>query len=435
MVRSQDWLSPTWWGQLVYDKTSGLHWLIAASLSIFGTSETAARLPSGMACLISVGLMYWIGAYLLSDRAALWGCLCLSTIFVWTQYGQLATQDVPLISIELICIWALLQAEHSPQYRRVWGFLSGLCLGIGFLVKGFMVALPSLALLPYLIFEHRRHKHLFNPGLYFGVLAGGVGVLYWFWQLWQTHGSLPFDQLFGVLALAASEDYHGVGPLYYLWNIPASFLPWTPMVLLGMVQILRQHHIHRKWLLMGYPAGLLFMLQIFPTKTPYYPLQIYPFLGLYAGLALSNLVSLKQLSRKQAKRTFRVTAIAYGAVGLLLLSASVVLILAMALNQNFLGLREDPKIPIYILIALAIGLSWIGVLWLGSTGARRPQFPTWHQTRVGLVSLLLGPWLAIAIAGTSGLIGDYNPDIKAFYGSHRSRPLLTTMQSIQSFKT
>ncbi|MDA0267837.1 MAG: glycosyltransferase family 39 protein, partial [Cyanobacteria bacterium] len=414
MVRSQDWLSPTWWGQLVYDKTSGLHWLIAASLNLFGSSETAARLPSGIACLISVGLMYWIGTYLLGDRAAILGCLCLSTIFAWTQYGQLATQDVPLISIELICIWALLQAEHLPQYRRVLGFLSGLCLGVGFLVKGFMVALPSLALLPYLIFEHRRHKHLFNPGLYLGILAGVIAVLYWFWQLWEAHGSLPFEQLFGVLALAASEDYHGVGPLYYLWSIPAAFLPWTPIALLGMIQIFRQHHIHRKWLLLGYPAGLLLMLQIFPTKTPYYPLQIYPFLGLYAGLALSNLVSLKHPARKQARRTLRVIEIAYGLVGLLLLIASVVLTVGMALNQNLGGLEEDPKLLIYLLIALAVGLSWMGGLWLGSKSSSRHQWLDWHQTRIGLASLLVGPWLAIAIAGTSGLIGDYNPDIKAF---------------------
>jgi 4-amino-4-deoxy-L-arabinose transferase-like glycosyltransferase len=413
MVRSQDWLSPTWWGQLVYDKTSGLHWLIAASLSLFGTAETAARLPSALTCLISIGLMYRIGVYLLGNNAALLGCLSLSTIFVWTQYGQLATQDIPLISVELICIWALLQAERFPQHRHPWGFLSGLCLGIGFLVKGFMVALPAVALLPYLIFEHRRHKHLLNPGIYLGALASGMTVLFWFWQLWQAHGRLPFDQLFGVLALAASADYHGVGPLYYLWNIPASFLPWTPIALLGLVQIWRRQ-INKKWLLIGYPVSLMVMLQIFPTKTPYYPLQIYPFLGLYTGFALSNLVDLKQSSRRRIQPTLKIVTIAYGLLGLLLLLASAVLAITMALDQDFLGLAEDPRRFIYVLLALTLGISWTGVLWLGNNRSAGHTFHAWRQTRLWLFSLLIGPWLAIAIAGTSGLIGDYNADIKAF---------------------
>ncbi len=414
MVRNQDWLTPTWWGQLMYDKTSGLHWLIATSLSVFGATETAARLPSGIACLISIGLMYCIGVSLLGERASVLGCLCLSTIFVWTQYGQLATQDVPLISIELICIWALLHAELFPQHRRPLGFLSGLCLGIGFFVKGFMVALPALALLPYLIFENRRHKHLFNPGLYLGLLTGGVTVLFWFWQLWQAHGRLPFDQLFGVLALAASDDYHGVGPLYYLWNIPSSFLPWTPIALLGIFQIWRHRQIDRKWLLMGYPVALLIMLQVFPTKTPYYPLQIYPFLGLYSGFALSNLFRSKPLSRVRVRPILKVIAIFYGCIGLILFIAGISLGLSIVLNQNFLSLEQDPRRFVYILLALAMGISWMGFLWLVFKSLPGHPLHTWRQIRLELFSLLIGPWLVIAIAGTSGLIGDYNADIKAF---------------------
>lgn len=409
MVRQQDWLSPTWWGQLIYDKTSGVHWLIATSLSIFGQSEVAARLPSGIACVMSTGLVYCIGSHLIGQRAALVGAVCLSSVFLWTQYGQLATQDMPLVCAELICIWALLAAESLPKYRHFLGFLAGLFFGIGFLVKGFMVALPSLALLPYLVVENHRHKHLFNLGIYGGLIGGISIVLLWFWQLWNIHGSVPFQQLFGTLFLAASEDYHGVGPFYYAWNIPAAFIPWTPLVVWGVVNILKTENLQRKWLLLGYPCCLLILLQVFPTKTLYYPLQIYPFLALYAGLGIHQCL----ISRD--KRRFKQVGGFYGSLGLILTALVLILGVISVLKETPFGISDQKAFFTYLAMASIIGGSWLGLGWMSNLTSKRRYYELSDRNqRRWLVSLLAGPCCAIAIAGTSGMIGDYNADIKAF---------------------
>ncbi|MGB5974364.1 MAG: glycosyltransferase family 39 protein, partial [Nodosilinea sp.] len=320
LVRSQNWLSPTWWGELIYDKTSGLHWMIAAAFS-FGVSETTARLPSGVACLISVSLLYAIGSTLLNRRSAFLGALCLSTVIIWTQYGQLATQDMPLVALELAVIWALLRSEQQPQQRLAWGVAAGLGFGLGFFIKGFMVALPTVALLPYLIGSHKQHKHLANPGLYSGFLLGLGLVGCWFLALWNAHGSKPFDQLFGILALAASADYHGVGPWYYLWNIPANFLPWTPLAILGLFFLVRSPPQSRLLLTCGYPAVLMLLLQLFSTKTIYYPLQVYPFLALYSGYGLDRMLAAWQ--RDRTPIAAKALSCFYGSVALVALVFSV----------------------------------------------------------------------------------------------------------------
>ncbi|TVQ12317.1 MAG: hypothetical protein EA368_04100 [Leptolyngbya sp. DLM2.Bin27] len=421
LVRSQDWLSPTWWGQLTYDKTSGVHWLIATAYTLFGVSETAARVPSGIACLISIFLLYAIGSTLLNRRAAFLGAMCLSTIILWTQYGQLATQDMPLVALELAVIWALLRAEQHPQQRIGWGLLAGLGFGLGFFIKGFMVALPTVSLLPYLLLNHKHHRHLFNPGLYLGFGLGLGLVAYWFLRLWQVHGREPFNQLFGILVLAASEDYHGVGPWYYLWNIPANVLPWTPLVFLGLFYLIKSPPMkaspHSRVLLtLGYPAVLLLLLQLFSTKTIYYPLQIYPFLGLYSGYALHTLLTVWQVTDRRPTIA-KVLSGFYGFIALLALVLSLGLLTGTWLRLGLFNAALNQDLYVYSIPALVLGGFWLVHAASGLGGGR-------SQPHLWLGSLLIGPWLAIGLAGTAGLVGNYSSDVAAFCRQAHVAPVL-----------
>ncbi|HEY9878276.1 MAG TPA: glycosyltransferase family 39 protein [Leptolyngbyaceae cyanobacterium] len=411
MVRAGDWLTPRWGTALMYDKTSGVHWLIATAYTLFGVSETTARIPSFVASIASVLLIYAISTELTNRTAALLGALSLSTVILWTQYGQLATQDMPMVAVELFCIWALLRAENQPTHCKHWGFLAGACLGLGFFVKGFMAFLPAVALLPYLVLNHRRHRHLTNLGLYLG-LATGIGlVLLWFYGLWTTHGAEPFRQLFGILALAASKDYHGVGPWYYLWNIPANFLPWSPLAIAGLIFILRDSTLSRKWLTLGYPAVLLLLLQIFPTKTIYYPLQLYPFLGMYTGVALFQTTQ-QWPKLLHAKASFpRGISFVYGLVGLIAALLGAGLLLHQTLDLKIWNDPLGDELYQYALLALLLGLGWVitAGVWLSNR-----QNPSIKKLSAWLASLLISPWLTVGAAGLAGLIGDYSPDVKAF---------------------
>ncbi|MHC5600085.1 MAG: ArnT family glycosyltransferase, partial [Nostoc sp.] len=172
MFDSGNWITP--W-ERAHHKTPGPYWLIASFYKLFGMSDMSARVPSMIAGIFSLWLVYEIGKIMLCKKLAWLAAAILSVEFLWLQYSRLSTPDVPMIFLVLLAIWSLIKTELHTKYRYFWSFLAGLSLGLGFLVRSFMIFLPIIALLPYLIWEHRRHRHLSNPILYLGFFVGLIG--------------------------------------------------------------------------------------------------------------------------------------------------------------------------------------------------------------------------------------------------------------------
>ena len=153
-----DWVTPTWWGIPVYDRTIGIQWLIAIAYHLFGMNEFSARLPSSLACIVSVLLTYEIGKILFNPQIAWLGALMLMFMALWIAEVHLATQTTVLMAIELAGILAVLnltnRETNSSDWR--WGILAGSSVGMGFIIKGFMIFVPMVALLPYLIYQIGR---------------------------------------------------------------------------------------------------------------------------------------------------------------------------------------------------------------------------------------------------------------------------------------
>src|ERR1043166_2054327 len=61
MLESDNWVVPTFNGQLRVDKPALLYWLQLGAYKIFGVNEFAARLPSALAALATVLLAYELG--------------------------------------------------------------------------------------------------------------------------------------------------------------------------------------------------------------------------------------------------------------------------------------------------------------------------------------------------------------------------------------
>ncbi|WP_346289727.1 glycosyltransferase family 39 protein [Sphaerothrix gracilis] len=392
MVESGHWLARQWWGNPVYTHGIALNWLMASSYSLFGRSEVAVRLPSLLACLVSVVLIYSIGRRLLTRSQALVAALLLPVMPLYLQYGHLATQDMLLVCLELTGIWALLQAEQSRE-RIYWGLLAGSIVGIGFLVKSFMIALPAIALLPYLVGQNGRHRHLANPGIYVGLIGGILVVFTWLHLSVLTYGAGVLNQLFGKLS-ELSEPFHpDAGPLYYFWNIPVNAFPWGLFALVGLGLALRHYRTSPyRLLLIGYPVVLLALLCLFPTRTPYYALQLYPFMALFSGLALDHLI-------QKLNHWFpRFLSYSFGLLGGLLLLAGIIAITKPDL------LPADVAAYGLTALGLGLGLSLLPMTW-HTQQKRSPQ--------IWLANWLGAFWLGFAIAGLTGVWGNYSPTLKA----------------------
>ena len=54
MLAGGDWITPHYNGYAYLDKPAPFFWLVALSFKVFGVSEWAARLPSGLAALATL---------------------------------------------------------------------------------------------------------------------------------------------------------------------------------------------------------------------------------------------------------------------------------------------------------------------------------------------------------------------------------------------
>lgn len=410
ILETQDWLTPQWWGTPVYDRTIGIQWLIALAFQFFGINEFSVRLPSIIACTISVLLTYEIGKMLVNRQVAWLGAIILCLMGIWISESRLGNQNIPLVCIEMIGIWALLSAEqleyNQKKQRFIWGILAGTTIGIGFMIKGFMIVLPVVALAPYFLLKYREHKHLSNLGIYIGLVIGAIPVVLWLGLSCLKYGNLsPVQELFGKLLILSSTDTWNPGPLYYFWNMPLNTFPWALFSIIGAVSVWYKPqkivNSSRKIILLGYPLIFFILLSIFRTRTPYYPLQLLPFMALLAGVAFDDFEDIYRLRKYNLHKLISLILYAFTGLGILL----VILGLLVNLNLDLFGLNKIPNIKQYGIIGIILGIGWstITITW------KNRQF---LLPKSWLASWLISPWLTMATLGLIGVWGDRTPELR-----------------------
>lgn len=416
MFESGDWINP--WSE-PHHKTPGPYWLIASSYRLFGISETSVRLPSMILGIFSVILLYEIGKILLNQKIAWLAGAILSLEFLWLQYCRLGTPDVPMIFLVLLAIFCLLKAELNPKSRYFYSFIVGVCFGLGFLVRSFMIFLPMMALSPYLIWEHRRHRHLTNLMLYIGFLVGLIPTFVWLWLNFSRYGDDSVAELLNFVFRLGSHDRGDKGIVFYLWNVPIKAFPWFFFSLLGLFLACRRPIPRYQLILVGFPLILFVELSLFSTRLPHYSLLLYPFIAMLAAVGLDWLGKIfrwgggevgrwgdGELGRTitpspHLRKIPRNLSYIFGLLGILLLLAG-----AIALIWPSGDIRR------YATLALALGSGWLilPLVWIG-----RYRFgKNFLTSNYWLAGWLIPAWLALAVAGSNGLLSDYNPDVRTF---------------------
>ncbi len=390
--QSNQWLAPLWFGAPVFDRCIGAQWLMALSLRLFGGAPWALELPAVIAAALSLALTGWLARRLLPSQALVaplaLGLLALNPL--WLNYAHLATQDMLLLAVELGGICAVVASE--PKGCPAWPLIAGLAPGLGFLIKGFMVALPLLAIAPYVVLERRWLLRCW--WFWLGLALGWLPVGLWLAASIHTYGLAVVAGLWNKLLFLSQADVYAAGPLYYFWNIPANTAPWILAALAGW-PLLWHSRLERsaRLVLLAYPLLLLLLLSCFRTKTPYYGLQLTPWIAIAAAVAL-------QRWSLSAKTSWGRLDRAMAAVGLLLVAAAGVLAWPNSPLQRLLGPAEGVlALPVLALAALGLGLCWLLVPWQPS-GHRR------------LAALVLGPWLALVLLTQAGLFSDRSPALR-----------------------
>ena len=393
ILEKGNWTIPLWWGDFNLDRTIGIQFLIAKSQEIFGENLFAAYLPTTISSIVMLIITYKLHEELIGKKFAIASPLILSTTFLWFDYSHLATQDLIYSCLVTIGIFSIVKTNSKKEL--VYISLFGIWIGLAFMMKTFLVAVPITSLLPYLI----KKKYIFTSKYFWlGLIIGFTPFI-----VWSTSINTFLDKniIFHLLDKFnnLSIENNFTNPFYYyLWNIPVTFLPWSIFSIIGLVHGLKSKN-SQGFILFYFPLILIILISSFSTKTPYYPLQISSIISLNAFIGINYLIEEKRFK-------FIFIFISSRIIPLFVVSVIFIYIFVFKANMNF-NIKENTF--------LIGGLVLFALAW---------NFIKNTQSSSTLISLLIvGPYLMTSCFLQSGLFTD------------RSRELRETMENISSLKT
>ena len=342
MLQRHDFVTPYINGIRFFDKPPLMYWMASTSMSVFGVSDWAARLPLALAVLALLLATYALGNRLFAsvspahapDRGGFYSALALATAIGPYLYTRFFIPDI------LIALWmtlgvhlfltALERITHSPGAPRLasetWGEAAPKspllpCLGfaavmaLNVLTKGLIGAVfPIGFVLLYLAVTRRLHLlprfHLISGTAVFLAIAApwhvlaarrnpaialpaGLGL--------PAHGGWAWFYLYNehvarFLSKRIPHDY-GQTPVWLFWLYLAIWaMPWTtflPAAVSTHIRALRVRALASAREREAALALLLWSLLILgfftlSARQEYYSLPAIPALALMAGGVLSR---------------------------------------------------------------------------------------------------------------------------------------------------
>jgi len=393
ILEKGNWTIPLWWGDFNLDRTIGLQVLIAKSQEIFGENMFSVYLPTTISSIVMLVITYKLHEELIGKKFAIASPLILSTTFLWFDYSHLATQDIIYSSLVTLGIFSIVKTKSKKEF--IYIFLFGIWIGLAFMMKTFLVAIPITSLLPYLI----RKKYIFTSKYFWlGLIIGFTPFIVW------TISINPYidkNIIFHLLDKfnTLSKDNNFTNPFYYyLWNIPVTFLPWSIFSIIGLIHGLKSKN-SQGFILFYFPIILIILISCFSTKTPYYPLQISSILSLNGFIGVKYLIETKRFKFIFIFFTSKI-------IPFFLFSILFIYYFIVKNSLNF-NIKENTfLIGGFILFALA----WSSI-------------KSTHSASKLISILIIGPYLMTSCFLQSGLFTD------------RSRELRETMEYVSSLKT
>ena len=385
-----NWLAPMWWNEIDFDRAIGVQWLIALSQKVFGQNLFASHLPSLLCAFISLIATYQLSKEFVGKNYSLLSPFLLSTTYLWINNAHLATQDMPLLALEMVGIVSIVKAKNDKSQFTL--ILSSLWIGLALLIKSFMVIIPLIAISPYLI--KYRINILKSKSFWIGLSLGLLPAITWLILAINEFGYQVISSQFNKLIYLSSSSTFSHPFYYYLWNIPINTLPWSILFIVGMFIIIKSKDYIARYILVYYPLIIILLLSLFNTKTPYYALQITPFIAINSSIAIKSIFTGNHNNITYFKKALSFT-------GLIFIICSIYLLI---FSKYHSWLANNTNITLYSIIGLILGMLW---LFLILTRTRK----------TAIILTILGPYISYCITVQSGILCDRSPEIASIVNS------------------
>jgi 4-amino-4-deoxy-L-arabinose transferase-like glycosyltransferase len=321
MVARHDWITLYANGIRYLEKAPLMYWSMAASFSLFGPQDWAARLPLALATLALFLIVYAMGRRMFaSEMAGFYAALILLTSFGIFIYTRILIPDVIVclwVSLSMLLFWKSLE---QPSRATAWGFAAACALNV--LTKGLIgIVFPVAIVIVFLLLQgnlsHLRRWHPLSSLLVFLLIAlpwhiaagianpsqGQVRGFFWFYFI--------NEQVLRYLNRRVPRDYDTV-PLLLFWGLLMVWLaPWIAFAFRALSLVRNQ-----AWTLLSIWAAFVMIFFSFSTRQEYYALPALPPIALMIGgwLAREEKCSARDPQRVAGRRVAFVLFL-LGAVG------------------------------------------------------------------------------------------------------------------------
>jgi 4-amino-4-deoxy-L-arabinose transferase-like glycosyltransferase len=297
MFARGDFVTPYLNGVPRFEKPILFYWTQAAASAAFGDNEFAARLPSALAGVGIVLVLYLLGAEVASRRAALVAALVMSTMFRFVTFARIGLTDVPVMFFVVAALYGFIRAVYRAS--MAWALVAWACIGLGMLTKGPVGLLPLVIWGTYAAFSRNWTVFARTRPLIGMTLALAI-VLPWYVVMTVQHGRAFTDFALGheIVERMLSEESFGAparGFFYYFKIWPGDAAPWSVLFVASVGWIAwRWSSLDRdaRQAVMFTAAWFISVFLVFSmsrSKVPHYVLPAYPAAALLIGVFVDRL--------------------------------------------------------------------------------------------------------------------------------------------------
>ncbi len=251
MLRSGDWLTPTQNGMPFFHKPPLFYWITAASMSVFGINEWAARLASVLGAAAGAFALCLFAWRWCGPRVAGAVALVLVTLPMFYAGGQFANLDMLVagcISVTIVllahtCLDTPNRANGKPDRRALAG--AWLFAALGMLAKGLIgIVLPGAVILLWLVITKRWRAILallWPPGI---VLFLAVAAPWFVAMQLRFPDFLNYFFVVQHFKRFAQTGFNNVQPFWFYPVVLALLcLPWV----LWLHRAVRPSYLRDRW--------------------------------------------------------------------------------------------------------------------------------------------------------------------------------------------
>jgi 4-amino-4-deoxy-L-arabinose transferase-like glycosyltransferase len=289
MKETGDWILPHLNGKIYAEKPPLFFWLVNFSTFFIGeNSEFVNRLPSALAGLITLLVIFLFGERLFNPRVGFLSAMVLATCILFPQLSRWMMLDSLVTLFFLLNLHYFYLGVEREGGRRKCYLLAGLFMGLGVLTKGPLVYLSLPIFFIFTLFQ-KNLKKFWCRDLLWGVLLSAIIALVWWVPACWIGGKdyihwLLFKQAIGTY-MEGGKHFHPEPFYFYFIRFPAEFFPWVVFLPTAFIFGLRKEFGRRKeflflsiWFIFIF---LFFTLSI--GKKDNYLLPLYPAAAIMVG--------------------------------------------------------------------------------------------------------------------------------------------------------